>query len=353
MTDRHPKAIVMLSGGLDSTLAAKIVQDQGVELHGLHLALPWGCCDRGKAQSSAALLGIPFTILKVKREFLDVVRQPKYGYGREMNPCVDCRSYMLKLAGKFMPLVNADFVVTGEVVGQRPNSQLKRSMRIIERESGLEGRLLRPLSARYLAPTEAEQRGWVDRSNLFNLTGRSRKRQIGLAAKLGIDEQPAPSGGCLLTEKPFGSRVRDLFQNQSEIDLEDLELLRLGRHFRISPNTKIVVGRNETENQMLRSLNLNSAVTLATVAFPGPVSVIVGEISERSIGTAVRIIVYYAKPQRLGLDSIALKLNEETLLNFVLKELEPLSVEELDTWRLAILDLPRTGPSSYQACRAV
>src|SRR3989338_289438 len=203
------KCVALISGGLDSALAAKLMLEQGLEVQGLFLSMSWGCCEKDKAQACARRLGIPLMVLGVGDAYLDVIRRPKYGYGSGMNPCVDCRIYMFRIAKRYMEELGAGFVVTGEVVGQRPMSQMRRPLTIIEAESGLEGLLLRPLSAQLLEPTLPELLGVVDRQRLLRLAGRSRHEQFALAKARGITEYSTPAGGCLLTEEPFAKKAKD------------------------------------------------------------------------------------------------------------------------------------------------
>src|SRR3989338_4964119 len=245
------KCVALISGGLDSALAAKLMLEQGIEVHGLFLSMSWGCCEKEKAVSCAGQLGIPLMILGVGDAYLDVIRNPKYGYGSGMNPCVDCRIYMFKIAKRYMEELGAGFVVTGEVLGQRPMSQMKRPLSLIETDSGLEGLLLRPLSAKLLEPTLPELLGIVDRERMLRIAGRSRHEQIELAAVNRISGYSTPAGGCLLTDEQFARKAKDLFEHEERPTTKDMELLAIGRHFRLGPRTKVILGRNELENLLL------------------------------------------------------------------------------------------------------
>ena len=292
------KAVVLISGGLDSTLAAKLMLQQGVELVGLYLSAPWGCCDKTKAMKVAGQLGIPFMVMKLTNEYINVIRRPKYGYGSSMNPCIDCRIYMFHKAKELMRQVDASFLVTGEVLGQRPMSQMPRSLHLIEQDSGLSRLIVRPLSAKVLPTTLAEESGAVDREKLYGITGRSRKPQMELARQLGVLDYPNPAGGCLLTDKQFGDRVRDLFEHQEEIDLEDMELLRLGRHFRVNPSTKLIVGRNEEENRVLEEYLAAGRLLVAPDDFSGPTALVVGAPDDEAKSLAVQAIAHYTRPEK-------------------------------------------------------
>ena len=303
MTPDPKKAVVMISGGLDSTLAAKIMLEQGVELCGVYLSAPWGCCDKTKAMKVAQQLGIDFMVVKMTKEYIGVIRDPKYGYGSAMNPCVDCRIYMFEKSKELMGQVGASFLVTGEVLGQRPMSQMRGSMQLIEEQAGLKGRVLRPLSARLMEPTIPEQTGAVDRGKLLSIAGRSRKPQMELARKYGILDYPNPAGGCLLTDEQFGVRVKDLFDHQEEIDLEDMEMLRLGRHFRMDARTKLIVGRNEQENMTLEEYLAPGRVLYAPDDFPAPVVLLLGPPSEQANQLALALISHYSKADKRPTDA--------------------------------------------------
>lgn len=247
---RKTRAVGLISGGLDSILAAKVVKDLGVEVHGVYFAMPWGCCDKTTALEAATQIGISFIVLQLDERYLEMVRKPKHGYGSVMNPCVDCRIHMFSRAGQYMRHIGADFVFTGEVLGQRPMSQMRHSMKSIEKGANLEGRLLRPLSAHLLEPTIPETEGLVDRERLLGLNGRSRKEQIDLAAGLSITAYNQPAGGCLLTDGNFAARMRDTL-DYGYRNFRETIALKWGRHFRFSPEFKMILGRDEEENEAL------------------------------------------------------------------------------------------------------
>ena len=294
----NKKAVVMISGGLDSTLAAKILLDQGVNLCGLYLSAPWGCCDKTKAMKVAAQLGIEFMVVKMTQEYINVIRNPKYGYGSSMNPCIDCRIYMFHKAKELMNQIGASCLVTGEVLGQRPMSQMRHSLLLIEQQAGLDRRVVRPLSAKVLPVTLPEEEGVIDREKLYGITGRSRKEQMKLAFKYGILDYPNPAGGCLLTDQEFGNRVRDLFEFQEEVDLEDMELLRLGRHFRLNPQIKLIVGRNEQENVTLAEYLAPGRLLFIPEGFPGPSVLLIGTPDEEARRQALQLIAHYTKKEK-------------------------------------------------------
>lgn len=246
------KALALLSGGLDSTLAVKLILDQGIDVEALNFVSPFCLCGKGGcgAVGTAKQLGVPLKILSVGEEYLKVVRKPKHGYGRNMNPCIDCRIFMLKRAEKYAKETGATFIFTGEVLDERPMSQHYKAMKTIEEEAGLGNRILRPLSARLLPETLIEKKGLVDREKLLAIRGRSRKPQIELARKFSLADYPCPAGGCLLTYKEFANKLRDLFAYKKRVSVADVNLLKVGRHFRFGKN-KIIVGRNQTENESL------------------------------------------------------------------------------------------------------
>ena len=249
-SQKKVKAVGLISGGLDSILAAKVVKDLGVEVHGVYFAMPWGCCDKTTAIEAATQIGISFIVLQLDERYLEMVRKPKYGYGSVMNPCVDCRIHMFSRAGQYMRHIGADFVFTGEVLGQRPMSQMRHSMKSIEKGAGLEGRLLRPLSAHLLEPTVPETEGLIDRNRLLGLSGRSRKDQIEMAGGLNITAYNQPAGGCFLTDKNFAARMKDTLKHGYR-NFRETIALKWGRHFRLSSEFKVILGRDEEENEAL------------------------------------------------------------------------------------------------------
>lgn len=243
------KAVALISGGLDSLLAAKLIQNQDVEVIGLCFQIPF-CAAKKEILSH---LGIEIKYIDIKEDFLELLKNPRYGFGANMNPCIDCKIFMLQKAKGLMQEFGADFIVTGEVLGQRPMSQHRRTLEIIEKESGLTGLILRPLSARLLPETLPEKEGWVNAEALLDFSGRTRKPQMDLAKELKIEDYPNPAGGCLLTDPEFAKRLKEMMAHQ-ELNMDDVELLKIGRHFRLAVHTKLVVGRDEKENEELVKL---------------------------------------------------------------------------------------------------
>lgn len=291
------KAVALVSGGLDSTLAVKLMLDQGIEVAILNFLTPISNNNSQQVTRISNQFGLECKVSLLGMDYLRMVESPSHGYGKNMNPCIDCRIFMLQLARRYMEETGASFLITGEVLGQRPMSQRQDTLRIIERESNLKDRLLRPLSAQLLEPTAPEREGIVDRDKLLGLSGRSRKDQMRLAEKLGIKDYPTPAGGCLLTDENFSRKLRDLFSYYgADYTLRDVELLPIGRHFRLSKSVKVIVGRNEGENQRIELLREPHHYLLYPQSFTGPVALVCGEMSQDEMILVGRIIVRYGKP---------------------------------------------------------
>jgi tRNA U34 2-thiouridine synthase MnmA/TrmU len=298
------KAIVLISGGLDSILAAGVIKGQGVEVIPLNFKIPF--CHRSKrsAQEEGAaavlvrdVLGVDLLSVDISGDYLELLKKPRYGFGANMNPCIDCKILMLKKARGLMDALGASFLVTGEVLGQRPMSQHRRALEAIEKDSGTAGLLLRPLSAKFMPETLPEKNGWVRRDELLDFSGRGRSRQFELAAKLGIKDFAWPGGGCLLTDPQFAKRLKELMR-RGELKLPDIELLKLGRHFRISDKTKLVVGRNEEENILLEKLaKEGDHLFYPNEITAGPTSLGRGDFDEEMILLASRITCRYCDLQ--------------------------------------------------------
>lgn len=300
---RPKRAVMLLSGGLDSTLAARMMLDQGVELFALHFTSPFCTCARtsgggcrSQAQIVAGRLGIPIRTVSKGSEYLEIIRNPRHGRGAGMNPCLDCRIFTLKKAREYMEQIGASFLVTGEVVGQRPMSQRSDAFRIIEKRSGSQGLVLRPLSAKHFEPTVAERNGWVDRERLLDIAGRSRKEQIRLARMWEVGDYPCPAGGCLLTDKTFSIKVRDLFGHCDDPDMADIHLLKVGRHFRFPDGRKAIVARNEEENRKLEALCRGRMPVFIADGFSGPSIGIDGKNGAAPEDLLSRLFTRYSKP---------------------------------------------------------
>lgn len=274
------KGIALISGGLDSALAAKIIRLQGIDVIGIAFITPFV---HPRIEKLAQNIGIEIKLIDVSLEYLDLVKKPRFGFGKNLNPCIDCHIFMLKKAKEFMLEYKANFIITGEVLGQRPMSQNRTALRKIEKESCLEGLLLRPLSAQLLTETIPEQKGWVKRSQLFGFSSRSRKPQMELAKQLDLQGFGQPAGGCLLTDPGFSRRLRDLLTYQQEFNLDDVQLLKLGRHFRLSVQAKLVLGRNQQENQCLIGFNQRGNLLLKPIDIPGPIGILKSEIVSQGL----------------------------------------------------------------------
>jgi tRNA U34 2-thiouridine synthase MnmA/TrmU len=305
------KAVALISGGLDSMLAARVVQDHGVHVEGINFFT--GFCveghthairrkDTARPKRNNALwvaeqLGIKLHIIDVIEEYKDVVINPKHGYGAHLNPCLDCKGFMVKKAREWMEQNGFDFIITGEVLGQRPMSQRRDTFPIVARESGANDRLLRPLCARLLTPTLPEREGWVDRERLYDFNGRSRKPQIELAENYGLHDYAQPAGGCcFLTNEQYSLKIMDLWRTRGRRDYEfdDIMLLKIGRHIRPRPNFKLIVGREEGENKFLEGYK-NRYTAFRTISHSGPLALLDGTADEDDLQLAARLIARYGK----------------------------------------------------------
>jgi tRNA-specific 2-thiouridylase len=294
-----PLAIGLFSGGLDSTLAFKVMEAQGLRVRGYSFITPFfGWSRRGREDEERDRirreLGIDVTIVPVWPEYLEVVRRPLHGYGKNMNPCIDCKIFMLGKAREIMERDGAAFVFTGEVLGQRPMSQRRDTLHVVERDSGLKGRLLRPLSARLLPATLAEKEGIVDRDRLLAISGRGRKPQMELAAKFGLTDYPNPAGGCFLTDPGLAARLSRMMAGGADVAPDDIELLNAGRHFRLSAAVRLVVGRDERENGRLAALARGDDRLLRAIEVPGPTGLLRGPADAGALALAAGITARYA-----------------------------------------------------------
>lgn len=291
------KAIGLLSGGLDSTLAVQLMLNQGIEVTALNLVTPFYTCTkkgcRHEASRIAKKFGIPIKVIAGGREYIEIVKKPAHGYGKNMNPCIDCRIFMLKKAKEYMKETGAKFIFTGEVLGQRPMSQRLNTMKLIEKEAGLEELILRPLSAKLLEPTIPEKEGLVDREKLLSIKGRSRKPQMKLAQEFSIKDYSCPAGGCRLTDSQFAKRLKEAFEHDED-SLNDIMLLKYGRHFRLPDGVKVIVGRNEEENTIIRNLAKEKDLLFEVIGYPGPVLLLRNMKEENDIETAGSICARYS-----------------------------------------------------------
>ena len=273
-------------------LAAELIRAQGIEVQALFFETPF--FPSQKAKKSALTINLPVKIIDITENHLEMVKNPKHGYGENMNPCIDCHTLMLGKAGEMLEGNGADFIITGEVLGQRPMSQNRRSLSIIASESGFQEHILRPLSAMLLPITMPEEKGWVKRDELMGFSGRSRKPQMELAKKFSMKDYPSPAGGCLLTDEVFARRFKDLLFSRPRFELREIELLKVGRHFRIRSEIKLVVGRNKKENQVIQSLSKEEDLLLIATSVPGPTVLVTGDLSPDSEKLVASIAVSYS-----------------------------------------------------------
>lgn len=289
------RALGLLSGGLDSALAAKLLIDQGLEVIGLHLESPTSC--RSDVREMAQDLGIRLEVRPKGEQYLALLRSPRWGYGKNMNPCIDCRVFMFRAARVVQEDLGAQFVFTGEVTGQRPMSQNRPAMDLIDREADLEGWILRPLSALALPETHPEKLGWVDRARLMGIRGRGRTPQLELAQRLGLKHYQSPGGGCLLTDPHYSAKLRDLFDHDpaGRTAMNDLALLRVGRHFRLRDDLKVVLGRDQDENRRLGGFAADDRWLIEPVAFNGPTALVCGPRDEQALAEAAALIGRYTR----------------------------------------------------------
>ena len=291
---RH-KAVGLLSGGLDSALASALLKPLGIEVQAVFIQMPWGCGNHHRVAKITESLGIPLKVILLGDDYLGVLKDPKHGFGSAFNPCIDCHVYMVKKAAEYMKEIGAAFVFTGEVLGQRPMSQRRAGLDLVEKGAGIPGRLLRPLSAQFLEPTIPENEGIVDRTKLLGISGRSRKSQYELAAKFGLEHFAQPAGGCLLTEKVFGKRIKDVLTRGCDT-IAATAVVGLGRYFRMSDDVFVILGRDSAENEKLVSLAMPEDLLLRPVLFPGPAALVRGKsVSDGDLALAAGLIQYFSK----------------------------------------------------------
>lgn len=303
MTESKATGIGLLSGGLDSILAVKVLQEQDLHLLGVTFSTPFFSGQPGIDAGRTA--GIDVQVIDLTDKHLAMLRNPVYGFGSQMNPCIDCHALMLREAGQLMERMKADFLFTGEVLGQRPMSQRRDSLRSVEKLSGYPGRILRPLSARLLPPTLVESEGKVDREGLLDINGRSRKRQIQLARQYGITDYPQPGGGCMLTKEGFARKLRELFALYPEAGAGEIELLKWGRHFLFPGGIFLSVGRQQTDNERLEALAGHEKMVLRVVDHPGPLGVLLHSSPEKeALSLAAKVVVSYSDAPLEGTVSV-------------------------------------------------
>ncbi|PIW32129.1 MAG: tRNA (5-methylaminomethyl-2-thiouridylate)-methyltransferase [Nitrosopumilales archaeon CG15_BIG_FIL_POST_REV_8_21_14_020_37_12] len=301
MTEKKQKkkVVALLSGGLDSQLAVKMMQEQGFDVSAVAIKTPF-CdfdCGRGcgfEIRERADDLNVNLKTVYLGDEYIEMLKHPKYGVGAGFNPCIDCRAMMFEAAKKHMNEIGADFIISGEVLGQRPMSQHAPALRTIEKESGLVGKIVRPLSAGLLPETDPEKEGLIKRENMGMIKGRTRKNQLEMAKKYGIENPPNAGGGCLLTDPTFGIKAKDLFEHVETPTINDIDLLKIGRHFRLDEQTKFVVGRNKDENEMIKAIALPEDILLEARDYVGPVSILRGKNASQHVEFAASVTLRYS-----------------------------------------------------------
>jgi tRNA-uridine 2-sulfurtransferase len=317
------KALGLCSGGLDSILAAIVLQKLGIDVEWISFETPFFSAD--KAKKAADRIRIPLTVKNITGIYMQMLTNPNCGYGKNMNPCMDCHALMFRLAGEIMVERGFHFLFSGEVLAQRPMSQTKTSLKYVEKHSGMQGYILRPLSARKLDETIPEKNGWVDRNKLLDISGRGRKRQIELAGEFGVTDYPAPAGGCLLTDKGYCHRLKDLLAHKDNVSKNELMLLRFGRHFRTPEGTKIIVGRTMEDNEnILKYYDPHADTMMKINDHPSPVVLISGYAKEGDIYLAAAMCAGYGKlPEKVSIEVTAAGANgHKTLLVFPVKPSE-------------------------------
>jgi tRNA U34 2-thiouridine synthase MnmA/TrmU len=299
VTEEKKKVVALLSGGLDSQLAVRMMQEQGFEVSAIAIKTPF-CdfdCGRGcgfEIRERADDLNVNLKTVYLGDEYIEMLKHPKYGRGAGFNPCIDCRAMMFDAAKKHMDEIGAEFIISGEVLGQRPMSQHGPALRTIEKESGLVGKIVRPLSAALLPETDPERSGLIKRENLGTIKGRTRRVQLDMAKKYGIENPPNAGGGCLLTDPSFGLRAKDLFAHTETPTINDIDLLKIGRHFRLDEHTKFVVGRNKDENEIIKAIALPKDILLHVREYMGPVSILRGKNVNSYVKFASSVTLRYS-----------------------------------------------------------
>lgn len=292
-------AIALFSGGLDSVLAILLMLHQNIEVTAVNFLTHFGCDSSDGLSCTSNLyltaekFGFNLKLMHLGQKFVDTVINPRYGHGKNMNPCTDCHILMLNKAREFMEMTGSDFIITGEVLGQRPMSQVRHKLNLVVNKTGLKGKLLRPLSAKLLPPTEPELNGLIDREQLENIQGRSRNRQFELARQFGLEDYPNPASGCLLTDANYSKRLRDLLAHTERVSFNDINLLRVGRHFRLDQATKIVVGRNEPDNEAIMILQQPHHLKIEALDCGSPITLLIGNQSEENIIKTAEITARY------------------------------------------------------------
>jgi len=304
MSEKQTTALALYSGGLDSTLACRVVAAQGIKVVAVKFVTPFFGYDllprkEEYIKSTKENFGIDVLVKDVTLPYLELLKKPVHGFGRYFNPCIDCKIFLLSEAKKMMPELGASFLVTGEVIGQRPMSQRRDTLRVIERDSGSESILLRPLCARNLEPTRAELEGLVDREQLLGFSGRNRTPQIQLAEQFGISDYPSPGGGCILADPILSARIEKFYRQHKRVAPEDILLLMVGRQFRLPAGGWLVVGRDLGDNEKIEALRKPDDWLLQPSVIAGPTAILRHSRNADELEIAAALVARYAKKSAL------------------------------------------------------
>lgn len=326
------RALAMISGGLDSILAAKLIKEQGIEVIGICFRSYF--FNEENAKRMTAQIGIRLEVVDFSKEHFEMVKNPKHGWGKNINPCIDCHSMMMKYSGELLEKFNADFIITGEVLNQRPMSQNRSALDVVKKQSGFSEKILRPLCAKNLKETQMEIDGLVDREKLLDISGRSRKIQMELAEKWGIKDYPSPAGGCKLTEPGYAVRLKELLDRKNEVTEKDIHLLKYGRHFISENNVKIIVSRTAEEGEQIKALLNNKDMMFLVTKFRGAMVIIPegNDPIDDDLTLSCRLAVRYSKGRDEKL--VEVKYGKFSTKFSNSKEVEPITQEELDRYNI-------------------
>lgn len=319
------RALAMISGGLDSILAAKLIKEQGIEVIGICFRSYF--FNEENAKRMTKQIGIRLEVVDFSKEHFEMVKNPNHGWGKNMNPCIDCHAMMMRYSGELLKKFDADFIITGEVLNQRPMSQNRSALDVVKKQSGFSDKILRPLCAKNLKETQMEIDGLVDREKLLDISGRNRKLQMALAEKWGIKDYPSPAGGCKLTEPNYSIRLKEIIDRKGDVTEKDLDLLRYGRHFVTENNTKIIVSRTSEEGQCIKQLLNKNDWMFLTTKFNGAMVIIPegNTPNEDDITLACRLAVRYSKGKDEDLvevkyGQVSTNFNNKKIVNSITQE---------------------------------
>lgn len=309
------KALALFSGGLDSILAMKVIKDQGIDVVAININIGFGSMeDRTQhMENMCQQIGVPLKILDLRKEYLDeVLFQPKYGYGKNFNPCIDCHGFMFKYTGELLKKYNASFMISGEVLGQRPMSQRKEALENVKSLSNFDELIVRPLSAKLLPPSKPELLGWIDREKLLDINGRTRNRQLQLVKEIGLTQFESPGGGCLLTDVQFSNRLREFTKNE-KLEIEDIDTLKTGRHLRLPQGAKLIIGRNQNDNEKIIKTNSKKYYKARIVDASGPIALFEKNASDDDKILATKLIITYGRTQPQKEYKVVFLENDQTI----------------------------------------